>query len=963
MSDVYQVGGIEAKLTLDTQEFSRSIQDSQGKLTGLYTQINTLPPAVQKLEQQEKKLTQQMEEQRQKLAQMYANLDSAADQYLSLEKAMGRVGNIDLSKQFSKESAAIDQAEAKLQEYNSKLKQVEQQKQQAIEKMNAGGAAAASKQEFRDNSLAIDAVANSLRGLSPLLGDTIGNVGTLAERLVFMKRSMDTAASSSAVMGAAVSGGITLAISAIGLLVSAMQDAEAKRQQILEDAIADQERYTEELRKATEAVNTLDSQTSSISQLTDARQQLADLFPQLILGYDEEGEAILRNSEAMDKQLEMIREQIRLNRELMILAGRDTYTDYQNLLEPGFWDKTWNNFKGLWAALMGGEEEYTHEMELQELQRQQDAFAALQKAIEMCNAELQNGVDNYDYLDRKSRAVADQMIDIESERIAKITDENERISEQQKLIEEINAVLGNSEEVEKRYNVIISTESGNDISAARREDVNQIHKARMEEIRETIQEEYDDIFDDIRDEIDNQYDDRKAAIDREYQAVSDGLKAQVNAYKSLKFDIKSLDEQDLANKMDLLNRRLEAEQDANTKSILMVQERYYKEAQLIIDTANQEIQVYQDKLDALDEADRQAEEARKARQNANKLRDLNESYQKQQAENEREMAEATEKYEKQRDELQAIIDNPPSKTAQILAQRDLAELNKQWAAEREGLELEHAEKLLKIQRQLDEEKLTQQEEAEADRRDQERESLNDQISDLENNTQQQLEELANRYTAESDAQQKALSEQEAAEQKSYQRRLDALQDWKEDTLEKQLEAAEDERDQLLTQEALTQKAWLDIRGKTYDQLIQQYGDFLKEEEDLGKKWAADGPIYSNPPKYAQGMGDFLKQGSSSLRGYASGGIIDRPTVLMAGEGGEPEAILPMSKLYALVNGVLAGSQDFLQRAHGALQSVSPTNGRSSVTTVNIQRMEVRSDSDIHLIAAELAGYAGGGSRW
>lgn len=74
---------------------------------------------------------------------------------------------------------------------------------------------------------------------------------------------------------------------------------------------------------------------------------------------------------------------------------------------------------------------------------------------------------------------------------------------------------------------------------------------------------------------------------------------------------------------------------------------------------NAEIQAYNDRLAALNEADPQAEEARKARQNQNKLRDLNESYAKQQAENEREMQETLEAYEEQRAVLEEAIAIPP----------------------------------------------------------------------------------------------------------------------------------------------------------------------------------------------------------------------------------------------------------------------------------------------------------------
>ena len=71
----------------------------------------------------------------------------------------------------------------------------------------------------------------------------------------------------------------------------------------------------------------------------------------------------------------------------------------------------------------------------------------------------------------------------------------------------------------------------------------------------------------------------------------------------------------------------------------------------------------------------------------------------------------------------------------------------------------------------------------------------------------------------------------------------------------------------------------------------------------------------------------------------------------------------MSKLYDLVNGVLAGSQAFMARAASAMEARTGNYPAGRSTVVNVARMEVRRDADIHLLAAEISGYAGGGSRW
>lgn len=171
-------------------------------------------------------------------------------------------------------------------------------------------------------------MANSMRALTPILGDSIGSIGNLAERLVFMKQSMKAVELSGAATGAAISGGITLAVSAAAMLVEAWQKAEEEQRQAFEEAKQALAQYTEELREAEQAAKALDNQTSSVSDLTAARQDLADLFPNIVLGYDEEGKAILANNQALEQELELLKKKTKINREIMASGTYDSIKNY-----------------------------------------------------------------------------------------------------------------------------------------------------------------------------------------------------------------------------------------------------------------------------------------------------------------------------------------------------------------------------------------------------------------------------------------------------------------------------------------------------------------------------------------------------------------------------------------------------------------------------------------------------------
>ena len=125
MGDVYQVGGIEAKLTVDTTAFEQGMARSGKQMEGLYARVQTMPPALQRLVDRENELTRKINEQKQRVAELDGALSASADQYAALEKAMGRVGDVNLEETFSKQVAAITKEEGKLDSLQAKLKQVE----------------------------------------------------------------------------------------------------------------------------------------------------------------------------------------------------------------------------------------------------------------------------------------------------------------------------------------------------------------------------------------------------------------------------------------------------------------------------------------------------------------------------------------------------------------------------------------------------------------------------------------------------------------------------------------------------------------------------------------------------------------------------------------------------------------------------------------------------------------------
>lgn len=1024
MSDTLEVGGIEAKLTVDSSQFDEGMDESKEKLNGFLTSVNTLPPNIQKLILKEQELTRQLQEQRQKIAEMDAALDAAKETYADMQLAVNRYSDADMVSHFEKEDEAIQKEEDSLSSLAQKIKFVEQQRAEAQAKINQKLGLEEQASQYRSASLAIDSVANSLRGLSPVLGDTIGNVSNLAGRVTALKQSLNAAktsgVSTGAVIGSAVAGGVTLAISAVTTLISAIQKAEEERKQMYEQAMADMAEYDQQVREIQQSMGILDDAASGTSDMLNARQQLAELFPDIIVGYEDENAMLLGNSEIMQDQVNTLKEAVRLQREKLALEADGKFDDYDSKKEKvadleeqikTMEKEIQENQKilddaekngGLSREAAMGIKTFSNDAELLALKKKLNTAKtemneAYNDVFYGLSAKISMGIDDFENLNDVQGKVYDNMVLNARDYIMSAEDETEANRRVQETIENIKSVLADEKTYTDRYQLIIDADPTAMFSDDQISMIDAMGQEYMDKLKEERKKAHEKEIKGLEEKYDGLYEARKAAIDSEYEAVETSLKAQQDAYKQLSFTVKSLDEQDLANKIDLLDRRVKAEQDAQAKAVLAIQDRYYKETQLIIQTANKEIQTYKDKLVALDQADADAEAARKARQDQAAIRDLNESLAKQEAENAREMAAALEEYETERDRLQAVIDNPPSQTARILAERELTELNESWLKEREQLEAEHSEKVIKIQRELDEEKLTQQEDAAAAERDKERESLNEQITDAENTAKQKLAILNNSYTVEAEAQEKALSDQLTREKEVYQTRLDNLKTSLDNELEAEKKKAEERYEQSVSDENLIAEAKKYILSKSQDEMLEMLDKYAEEARKKGKSFGAmymsgmqeglasgaDDHIVKNytlpagvqGPQLIEYDDDYVLRKMMGLPGYATGGIVDKKQLAWVAED-EPEAIIPMSKMHDFVNGILsksqAESQEVLNNAWSAMQRMklamnagdtyntsSHVDQSDQSRTVHIENVNISRTVDFDLASAQVRALMGG----
>ena len=93
------------------------------------------------------------------------------------------------------------------------------------------------------------------------------------------------------------------------MIAEAYQKMRAEQMLAFQEGIQQAQSYSETIRTAEANLAVLQDATSSIQEVRAARESLANLMPNLIVGYDSEGQAILAGNEQLRERLSLMREE------------------------------------------------------------------------------------------------------------------------------------------------------------------------------------------------------------------------------------------------------------------------------------------------------------------------------------------------------------------------------------------------------------------------------------------------------------------------------------------------------------------------------------------------------------------------------------------------------------------------------------------------------------------------------
>lgn len=131
--------------------------------------------------------------------------------------------------------------------------------------------------------------------------------------------------------------GISAAVGVVTTLVMSaikrMQQVEEERRKAFEDGIQKNKEYSESLRALESNLQIMQDEKSTVDEVRTAKQALSDTFPELVMGWDNEGNAILANTNKIQEHIDTLKEKQYWERQSIIGNSQDIVKSYDNQIK------------------------------------------------------------------------------------------------------------------------------------------------------------------------------------------------------------------------------------------------------------------------------------------------------------------------------------------------------------------------------------------------------------------------------------------------------------------------------------------------------------------------------------------------------------------------------------------------------------------------------------------------------
>ncbi len=175
--------------------------------------------------------------------------------------------------------------------------------------------------------------ATGLGILNQVAPGVVGSLDNIITQIGYMRQAMTSEASTPMKWATGIGAALSVAVGLVASGIQKMKEEEEKRQRLFEESVQKMEEYTNAMRFAEQAMHILDDQAASTDKLKEANELLANTFPDLIVGYTEQGEAILASRDAINEYMQAVDEKNEREKESILLLGKNKQADYDRLVD------------------------------------------------------------------------------------------------------------------------------------------------------------------------------------------------------------------------------------------------------------------------------------------------------------------------------------------------------------------------------------------------------------------------------------------------------------------------------------------------------------------------------------------------------------------------------------------------------------------------------------------------------
>ncbi len=329
MGDV-NLGTISAELDLDTSKMNQRVDEvldawdrmnkgASEASTGLSGKMIT---GVNQYQQKLDIIASKLERQRKLIAQLEAASNKpiiGSNSAAEVEKATAQLEN---------EKIKLKELEAQFDRtYNAQRNFILQQDKTA-QKVQETAKNMDLREAGANAQIGANLAATGLRSIDQIAPGVAGNIGNIITQINYARQAMTSASSAPMKWAMGISSAVGIVLTLVVAGIQQMQEAEEERKRIFDEGVQKMQEYTDSVRTLAEAINTFNNVSSSTDDLAEANRSLTNTFPDLVIGWDDNGNAILANKQAMEEYLNVLKEKQESERQNVILTGTDLPQKY-----------------------------------------------------------------------------------------------------------------------------------------------------------------------------------------------------------------------------------------------------------------------------------------------------------------------------------------------------------------------------------------------------------------------------------------------------------------------------------------------------------------------------------------------------------------------------------------------------------------------------------------------------------